>query len=59
LLAEKLSAWAQQRGWDWRFTNLDANPVNLKSGRTAKTVTGSALQPPFANGVLILSSLRK
>jgi 2-polyprenyl-3-methyl-5-hydroxy-6-metoxy-1,4-benzoquinol methylase len=50
LLAEKLSAWARRRGWDWRFTNLDANPVNLKSGNPTQTVTGSALQLPFADG---------
>jgi SAM-dependent methyltransferase len=50
LLGEKLSAWAQRRGWDWRFTNLDANPINLKSGNAANTVTGSALQLPFADG---------
>ena len=49
LLGERLSAWAQRRGWDWRFTNLDANPVALKSGGTAKSVTGSALQLPFAD----------
>jgi SAM-dependent methyltransferase len=50
LLGEKLSAWAQRRGWDWRFTNLDANPVNLLSGNPARTITGSALQLPFADG---------
>lgn len=50
LLGEKLSAWAQRCGWDWRFTNLDANPVHLKSGNAAATVTGSALQLPFAGG---------
>jgi hypothetical protein len=46
---QRMSAWAQRRGWDWRFTNLDANPV-LKSVGPAKTVTGSALQLPFADG---------
>jgi SAM-dependent methyltransferase len=50
LLGEKLTAWARRRGWHWRFTNLDANPINLKSGDAAKTVTGSALQLPFADG---------
>ena len=24
LLGQKLSQWAARRGWDWRFTNLDA-----------------------------------
>ena len=50
LLGEKLTAWALRRGWHWRFTNLDANPINLKSGNAATTVTGSALQLPFADG---------
>ncbi len=50
LLGERLSGWARRRGWDWRFTNLDANPINLKPGSTAKNVTGSALQLPFADG---------
>jgi SAM-dependent methyltransferase len=50
LLGERLSAWAQRRGWDWHFTNLDANPVHLRPGSTAKTVTGSALELPFADG---------
>ena len=50
LLGERLSAWAQRRGWDWKFTNLDANPVHLRTGSLAKTVTGSALELPFADG---------
>jgi SAM-dependent methyltransferase len=50
LLGRKLSAWAQRRGWDWRFTNLDANLVALKSGNAANGVIGSALQLPFADG---------
>lgn len=47
LLGERLSRWAQRRGWEWRFTNLDASPINLNFGGAAKTVTGSALQLPF------------
>ncbi len=50
LLGEKLTAWAHRRGWDWRFTNLDTNPVNSKSVGSAKTVTGSALELPFDDG---------
>jgi SAM-dependent methyltransferase len=49
LLGERLSTWAKRRGWDWRFTNLDANPVILKSKFAAKNVVGSALQLPFAD----------
>ncbi len=50
LLGKRLSDWAQRRGWDWRFTNLDANPVALKSGNAENGVLGSALQLPFADG---------
>ena len=50
LLGRKLSDWARRRGWDWHFTNLDANPVVLKSGNTANNVVGSALQLPFPDG---------
>jgi 2-polyprenyl-3-methyl-5-hydroxy-6-metoxy-1,4-benzoquinol methylase len=50
LLGETLSGWARRRGWDWRFTNLDTNPVALKSGAATNCVTGSALQLPFADG---------
>jgi len=47
LLGSRLSEWARRRGWDWRFTNLDSNPVALKTGAVAGGVTGSALQLPF------------
>lgn len=47
LLGETLSAWAAKRGWDWRFTNLDSNPLpSLKTVR-AKSLVGSALELPF------------
>ena len=49
LLGARLSAWARRRGWDWRFTNLDANPVNLNSGNAANVIKGSALELPFAD----------
>lgn len=49
LLGKRLSDWARRRGWDWRFTNLDANPVALKSGNAENGVLGSALQLPFAD----------
>lgn len=50
LLGEKLSAWAGRRGWDWRFTNLDANPLPSPVDARSRYVTGSALQLPFADG---------
>ena len=49
LLAEKLTEWARARGWHWRFTNLDTNPVALKIGNQPDSVVGSALQLPFAD----------
>lgn len=46
-LGIKLSSWAKKRGWDWRFTNLDANPLVLKTGQNPPAVIGSALALPF------------
>lgn len=50
LLGQQLADWARRQGWDWRFTNLDANPrpLNARPGQT--TVVGSALELPFADG---------
>ena len=50
LLGKNLTAWARQQGWDWRFTNLDTNPMALKIGNLSDGVIGSALQLPFADG---------
>jgi SAM-dependent methyltransferase len=50
LLGRTLSVWAEKRGWDWRFTNLDANPLAQKTTRVARVVTGSALALPFPDG---------
>jgi ubiquinone/menaquinone biosynthesis C-methylase UbiE len=49
LLGQTLSAWATRRGWDWRFTNLDANACAPQSDPAAVRVVGSALQLPFAD----------
>lgn len=49
LLGQTLSAWAVKRGWDWRFTNLDANVDTPQSDPAAVRVVGSALQLPFAD----------
>jgi SAM-dependent methyltransferase len=58
LLGRKLSAWARGRGWDWRFTNLDGNPVGLREGNACRPVVASALDLPFADGSfdLVLAS---
>lgn len=50
LLGKTLTEWARRRGWQWRFTNLDNNPVALKIGSQSDNVVGSALQLPFADG---------
>lgn len=50
LLGKTLTEWARQRGWHWRFTNLDNNPLALKIGNQPDSVVGSALQLPFADG---------
>lgn len=49
LLGRKLTEWAARRGWKWHFTNLDANPLALKTGNVQDGVVGSALQLPFAD----------
>ena len=50
LLGKQLTTWAGQRGWQWRFTNLDSNPIALRIGDNPGSVVGSALQLPFADG---------
>jgi SAM-dependent methyltransferase len=49
LLGRVLSGWARGRGWDWRFTNLDLNPIQSGENDRANTVTGSALLLPFGD----------
>lgn len=48
LLSRQLSAWARNRAWDWRFTNLDSNPVGLRDANACRPVVASALELPFA-----------
>lgn len=50
LLGRELSVWAQRQGWQWHITNLDMNPVSLKSSPEASRVVGSALALPFPDG---------
>ncbi|MBU6399772.1 MAG: methyltransferase domain-containing protein [Verrucomicrobia bacterium] len=49
-LGQRLTAWAGQRGWRWRFTNLDLNRYALELGAAPRAVSGSALALPFENG---------
>jgi SAM-dependent methyltransferase len=48
-LGQILSRWAQGRGWNWDFTNLDINPAALQMNPGGRNVTGSALELPFAD----------
>jgi SAM-dependent methyltransferase len=50
LLAQMLSRWAQQRGWTWRFTNLDSNPAAIRHCAMPNAVNGSCLALPFTDG---------
>jgi len=47
MLGKTLSAWAGERGWDWRITNLDVNLAALELNPGARNVAGSALALPF------------
>jgi SAM-dependent methyltransferase len=46
-LGKELSRWAASRGWSWRFTNLDLNPLASNCDQPGRFVTGSALSLPF------------
>jgi SAM-dependent methyltransferase len=46
-LGRKLSAWANERGWRWQFTNLDSNPLALRFGGEPRAIVGSVLALPF------------
>ncbi|HYG23959.1 MAG TPA: methyltransferase domain-containing protein [Verrucomicrobiae bacterium] len=47
LLGRTLERWASNRGWKWKFTNLDVNPGALALNPGARNVVGSALALPF------------
>ena len=44
-----ITRWATQRGWDWRVTNLDWNPLALQLNPGGHNVVGSVLDLPFAD----------
>jgi hypothetical protein len=50
MLGKRLSEFARRRGWEWRFTNLDANPFGMRFFGASNPVVGSALKLPFADG---------
>lgn len=49
-LGRDLSLWAEQRGWQWRFTSLDLNPRALLLNRHHGSVAGSVTHLPFKDG---------
>jgi len=54
LLGQLLQEWARTHGWNWRFTNLDVNPVVLGLNGTGRNIAGSALSLPFVDGAFDL-----
>ena len=49
-LGRKLTQWAARRGWVWRVTNLDLNPLALRlSQESSLNIVGSALSLPFGD----------
>lgn len=46
-LGDALSQWAAERGWHWRFTNLDLNQQAMRLNLRARWIVGSALALPF------------
>jgi hypothetical protein len=49
-LGAALRGLAEKRGWNWRVTNLDLNPLALRLNPAGRNVAASALSLPFANG---------
>jgi 2-polyprenyl-3-methyl-5-hydroxy-6-metoxy-1,4-benzoquinol methylase len=47
-LGRTLAAWAARRGWDWRVTSLEINPLALHLAPGGRRVVGSATALPFA-----------
>lgn len=48
-LGDALSLWAAERGWHWRFTNLDLNQQAMRLNPRANWVVGCALALPFCD----------
>ncbi|MBI3877005.1 MAG: methyltransferase domain-containing protein [Verrucomicrobia bacterium] len=48
-LGAELTRRAAARGWNWRVTNLDLNPLALRLNAGARNVAGSALALPFSD----------
>ncbi len=49
-LGRELTAWAERRGWVWRFTSLDLCPFALELDGGRRRVAGSVLALPFKDG---------
>ncbi len=48
-LGRELTAWAAQRGWAWRVTSLDLNPLALRLNPGRPNVAACALALPFTD----------
>lgn len=49
-LGHAMESWATERGWSWKVTNLDLNPVPLSLSHGRSRVAASVLNLPFEDG---------
>jgi SAM-dependent methyltransferase len=49
-LGRTMEAWAAERGWSWKVTDLDLNPIPLSLSPGKARVTASVLNLPFEDG---------
>ncbi len=49
-LGRTLSVWAQTRGWDWRFTDVDLSAHACARNPNPRATVGSATALPFPDG---------
>lgn len=54
-LGRTLCEWATAQGWDWRFTNVDLNPLATRLNPGGENVTASVLELPFADNTFDLA----
>lgn len=54
-LGRTLREWAASQGWDWRFTNVDLNPIASQLNPHGDNVTASVLDLPFEDGAFDLA----
>jgi 2-polyprenyl-3-methyl-5-hydroxy-6-metoxy-1,4-benzoquinol methylase len=49
-MGNAVTRWAARRGWDWRVTNLDLNPLALGLRTGPRNVAADACRLPFRDG---------